>query len=151
MFWNVFFLHLQVDLEPHGKVRIIVELKWHGMLTSCLFLFFSRIHWIDGHLFIQFQNKAIHKAVLLPPKPRLGRINSKNAPHSTDVVVPCEDVFIRYVCQHISCKSSTKTKFIWSDCFYFRTGQWAQIYGYISASTNVLFALQRIYLVISCL
>lgn len=44
--------HTQVDLEPHGKVRIIVELKWHGMLTSSLFLFFWKfIEMMDIYLF----------------------------------------------------------------------------------------------------
>lgn len=28
--WFVEFAHFQVDLEPQGKIHVIIELKWHG-------------------------------------------------------------------------------------------------------------------------
>lgn len=32
----ILFQILQVDLEPHGKIHVIVELKWHGKLSMRL-------------------------------------------------------------------------------------------------------------------
>lgn len=33
---HIYSFDLQVDLEPQGKIHLLVELKWHGKLSSLL-------------------------------------------------------------------------------------------------------------------
>lgn len=132
-------MHPQVDLEPAGKIHVIVELKWHGKKFINSFpkssggvtdIFFFA-HFSDQNLAQSSGPAPTNAAPGREFKERAGFNRRRGAMR-------------RRVHQVNLCPAKVTRVLFY---FFKISGEWTQIYGNIFATTNILFALPRIHMV----
>lgn len=130
----------QVDLEPQGKIHVIVELKWQGNRTKVKFFFKLSNSKVTN--FFDFRTKCFAKQWSCTKCCARSRIQRTSWIQSTSwcYATSCSPGF--YLFSAFLTDSATE-RYI----YVFIQGERTQIHGNIFTSTNILFTLQGVYLV----
>lgn len=155
-----------MDLEPQGKIRVVVELKWHGMYyiwswhqtiwsknkTPCFSMIRAHNHIHTYTLIRNQRSKQFAKRKQCTNKNGVSRrvqraSRLQSAPRCYAKTCPSGMLYVQ-LCINFPIKWMPSIKCLRVHIFLkISIGEWTQIHGDVSAAADVLLTLPRIHLV----